>query len=291
MKTRLLLPSTLQLLRFHFSLLLMPVYWFAISQISNIKPLNAILVFGILHFLIYPSSNGYNSYMDRDTGSIGGIKHPLPPTRQLFYLTVILDAIAIILGSLISWHFTIGILLYIGISRAYSYRGIRLKKYPVWGYLTVVLFQGAFTFALAYHGCSASLSLHPPVLALLLASLLIGGFYPMTQIYQHKADLKDGVKTISYLLGYRGTFIFCGLIYILAIIVSGIYFFRTNQEKAFFILSLCLLPVGLYFLFWAKKVWRDKAKADYRHTMQINIIAAICTNIAFITIFITNRFE
>src|SRR5436190_13156439 len=118
--------STIQLLRIHFSFFLMPVYWFALSQTVNINAMHATLIFIILHLLVYPASNGYNSYMDRDTGSIGGIKNPLQPTRQLFYVTVIMDGLAIALSFFITPLFALGILLYILASRAYSYRKIRL---------------------------------------------------------------------------------------------------------------------------------------------------------------------
>jgi 1,4-dihydroxy-2-naphthoate octaprenyltransferase len=77
--------STLQLLRFPFSLFLAPVFFFALSQVENIHWLHCSLVFFILHLLVYPASNGYNSYMDRDETAIGGIA-VLQPTRQLFFL-------------------------------------------------------------------------------------------------------------------------------------------------------------------------------------------------------------
>ena len=83
--------STFQLLRFHFSFFLMPVYWFAMSQLLHPDMRRAMLVFFIIHFLLYPSSNGYNSYMDRDEESIGGLKTPLAPTRQLYYVTLTMD--------------------------------------------------------------------------------------------------------------------------------------------------------------------------------------------------------
>src|ERR1700722_7503517 len=133
--------STLQLLRFHFSFFLMPVYWFALGQVGEKDIFSAIIIFIILHLLIYPASNGYNSFMDRDETSIGGLKNPSQPTRQLFYTTVTMDIIAIILSCLVSIYFLVGILAYILASRAYSYRKIRLKKYPVIGYLTVIIFQ------------------------------------------------------------------------------------------------------------------------------------------------------
>jgi len=144
--------STLQLLRFHFSVFLLPVFLFALSEAESINPVRAVLVFIILHLLVYPASNGYNSYMDRDTSPIGGVENPMMPTKELYYVTIFLDLFAIVLSLFIGWFFAIGILAYIIASKAYSYRGIRLKQYPVSGYLTVILFQGALTYYLSFTG-------------------------------------------------------------------------------------------------------------------------------------------
>jgi 1,4-dihydroxy-2-naphthoate octaprenyltransferase len=202
----------------------MPVYWFAFSQVVDKNWTRAILIFFILHFLVYPASNGYNSYMDRDETSIGGLKYPALPTEQLFMVTLFMDLLALTVSLFVSRYFTLGILAYILASRAYSYRKMRLKKYPVIGYLTVVLFQGALSFFLVYYGSYSGQSLHVPVSAMIASSLLVGGFYPLTQVYQHQADLKDGVKTLSYLLGYRGTFIFSAIIYGFAFLSLAYYF-------------------------------------------------------------------
>ncbi|HUB60275.1 MAG TPA: UbiA family prenyltransferase, partial [Puia sp.] len=161
--------STVQLLRLPFSIFLMPVFWFALSQVDPAQRDwgRALLVFVILHVLVYPASNGYNSYMDRDSGPIGGLKHPLPPTRQLFVITLGMDILAVLLGLLISRYFAAGSLVYILASRAYSYRGIRLKKYPVIGWLTVAGCQGALVFFLVYQGShnpdAGPVSLEAPV--------------------------------------------------------------------------------------------------------------------------------
>jgi 1,4-dihydroxy-2-naphthoate polyprenyltransferase len=273
--------STIQLLRFHFSFFLMPVYWFALSQVVNKSWPRAVLVFIILHLFVYPASNGYNSYMDRDESSIGGLKNPSPPTRQLFVVTVWMDIVALLLSCFISIYFVTGIFAYILASRAYSYRKIRLKKYPVIGYLTVIIFQGAVTFFLVYHGSDAEKTLQLPIEAMIASSLLIGGFYPLTQIYQHEADLKDGVKTISYLLGYKGTFIFSAIVYSIAF---AYYLFVSLERKEFLVLATFMFPILVYFFVWAGKVWQDKRQANFRNTMQMNILASVCTNIGFIAV-------
>lgn len=283
--------STIQLLRFHFSVFLMPVYWFALTQLVNINWLNTAFIFFILHVLVYPSSNGYNSYMDRDSSPIGGLANPLQPTKQLFYTTVVMDLLAVVLSLLISSWFAAGILVYIIGSRLYSYRGIRLKQYPIIGYLTVITLQGGLVYWMVYHGSSVLLKTGMPIAGMIAASLLIGGFYPLTQIYQHKQDKDDGVTTISSLLGYRKTFVFCAIVYSVAMLFVGYTFFSSLMFNEFFILLIFFLPILVYFLWWAVKVWRSEKFADFKHTMQMNVLASVCTNAAFITILIMNQFE
>jgi len=278
--------STIQLLRFHFSFFLMPVYWFALSQVVHPDAGRAILIFLILHLLIYPSSNGFNSYMDRDEESIGGIKTPLAPTRQLLHASWVMDLLALLLSLFISKYFVLAAAIYILASRAYSARSIRLKKYPVSGYATVVICQGALVFFMVYHGSHPLLSLRVPVLGMISASLLIGGFYPLTQIYQHEADSKDGVRTISALLGIRGTFIFCAIVYLIAFIFLAFFFLESLEIKEFRVLSVSMLPVLVYFIVWAARVWKNPLRADFRHTMRMNIIASACTSLGFILAFL-----
>ncbi|RYF85001.1 MAG: prenyltransferase, partial [Chitinophagaceae bacterium] len=190
--------STIRLLRLPFSIFLSPLYLFALSQVQDIHWGKAMLIFFILHFLVYPASNGYNSYMDRDTQSIGGLEHPPLPSKELYHLTIIMDLLAVGLAFLVNPVFGLIMPLYIAASKAYSYRKIRLKRFPVIGYLTVIIFQGALTFWLVYQGSNAGNSLSVPWEGMIICALLIGGFYPLTQVYQHQQDLDDGVITISY---------------------------------------------------------------------------------------------
>lgn len=281
--------STLLLLRFPFSLFLLPVYLFALSQLSEVNWLNAFLVFFILHLLVYPSSNGYNSYMDRDTTPVGGLKNPPPPPKQLFPITVIMDVVAVTISLAISIYFTAGVLLYILASRAYSYRGIRLKKYPVTGYFTVIVFQGMLTFFLSYHGSSADLTLNVPITPMLCAACLIGGYYPLTQVYQHEEDKKDGVQTISMLLGIKGTFVFSGCVFALA---TTLMFITFRYQTAYFIIfTCCMLPVLLFFFNWMVKVWRQEKNADFRNSLLMNVLASVCTAACFITLIILKHIE
>jgi len=281
--------STIQLLRFHFSFFLLPVYLFALSQLIIVDWKNALFVFLILHLLVYPASNGYNSYMDKDETPIGGLEKPLQPTRQLFYTTVVMDITAIALSVFVNLVFTLGILLYILASRAYSYRRIRLKKYPVIGFLTVFFFQGAAIFFIIYYSVRPDQTLHVPILPCFISSLLIGALYPLTQIYQHEEDKRDGVISISYLLGKKGTFIFSMILFLSATFLLYLRFHEQDELKYFYWYLIIMFPVVLFFCYWMIKVWRNEEAASFRNSFLMNVLSTTCTTIFFITLIVTKH--
>lgn len=284
--------STLQLLRFHFSLFLLPVFLFALSETEQVDWWKAGVLGLILHGLVYPASNGYNSYMDRDETPIGGLARPLQPTRQLWYITVAMDVMAVLLSALLLDVVTaLGIFCYIIASRAYSWRGIRLKQYPVIGFLVVFVFQGAWVFYFTQKAVATGVSPSYSIPLLLTASLLIGALYPLTQIYQHDADLKDGVTTISYKLGRRGTFVFSGLLFGAA---AGLLFFwyqSAQRVNEFWLFLLMTLPVVLFFCWWMRQVWQDERQADFTNSFRMNLVATGCTIAYFSTLIYIHHFE
>lgn len=279
--------NTIILLRIPFSFFLMPVFFFALSQVPVIDWEKAVLIFIILHFIMYPASNGYNSYMDRDESSIGLLKNPPKATKELFYLTVALDTIAILLSFFINEIFAICIIANIAASHAYSYRKIRLKKYPVTGFIIVILFQGALTYFMVYYGSALIMPAEVPWKGMLISLLLFGGFYPLTQVYQHEQDLRDGVYTISYVLGINGTFIFSAVFYLVAEAALFFYFIKINLNH-FYLLQLFFIPIVFYFLIWWVQVRKNNANADFHHAMKMNVIAATSMNIAFIILLMIN---
>ncbi len=229
--------------------------------------------------------------MDRDTTSIGGIEKPLQPTNQLFVFTVIMDVLAAIFALIISPLTAACIFIYIIFSRLYSYRKIRLKQYALIGYLVVIINQGGLIFFTVFHAANKDANPMAPWIGILCATLLIGGFYPITQIYQHKEDADDKVNTISMILGKKGTFIFCAAIYAIAFAFLFVYFNSVNKLFLFNVLLLFFLPVLVYFAVWFLQVRKNMSNADFKHTMRMNKIASACTNLAFITLLILNQLD
>lgn len=284
--------STWLHLRIPFSYFLLPVFLLSLAISPNLNGSRMFWVFFILHFLLYPASNGYNSYFDKDEKSIGGLKNPPPVSKQLYYVAISLDVLAIIVGLLtINTTFAIMLLLYGLVSKAYSHPSIRLKKYPIIGWLTAGFFQGYFTLLMAYVGINDFLvadSLNAKVaLAGLLSTAMLLGNYPMTQVYQHGEDSKRGDYTFSLMLGIRATFFFVATVF--AMVSLGFFFyFKVYFSLEYGIIFVwTLLPVLVYFFYWLTKVLRDNSRADFTHTMILNFTSATCLNGFFMYLFLS----
>jgi hypothetical protein len=279
--------STITHLRIPFSIFLLPVFLFALSQSDGTETKNAWLIFVILHFLLYPASNAYNSYYDKDEGSIGLIKNPPPVTKKLLYTAWALDIVALIIawaGGL-GWFFIGYLVVYGAISKAYSHPSIRLKKYPITSLILVSTFQGFLT----YLAITQSLVQLPPAFLLHIEHLLPAAItttnllavYPITQIYQHDEDKKRGDLTYSRMIGIGGTFLNAAVFFSLSFLGFILYFYTIQQEASILLLAACMGPVMIFFSMWWLKTNKNPSLADYTHTMYLNALASFCLNLFF----------
>ena len=270
-------------LRLPFSIFLLPVFLFALATAPQLNIANTIVVFIVLHLFIYPASNGYNSYFDKDEGSIALIKNPPKVNYALFITSVSLEWFGVLLALFVNWQFCIGVIFYNFLSKAYSHPSVRLKKYAIISFLVVFFFQGAFIYYLSFlsisnfnFGFTADV-----VLAGLICSCLIGATYPLTQIYQHEEDGKRGDVTLSMKLGYRGSFIFSGLLFLLGTVLMFIYWKNNQNLKNFWVFVLCGLPVISFFIIWLTKVWKDQTAANFKNMMRLTLVSSSAMLIYF----------
>lgn len=284
------LRSTLAHLRFPFSFLLLPIFLFALCISPNFGEQSLLVTFVLLHFLVYPASNGYNSYFDKDEGPIGGLKTPPKVHISLYYLSLLMDVVALIWAYVHYPLFAIMVLIYGVISKLYSHPKVRLKKYAWLSWLIVGLFQGFFTFLMVYVGLNKfglpQLLQVKVLLPATLSSLFLWGSYPLTQVFQHEEDGKRGDQTLSLTLGIKGTFVFSGVFLGLSAVAYFWYFYTFHQAEFAFILLVALSPVAIFYLIWTVQVWKNEQKANYSYAMLMTMLSALCLNGFFIYFFL-----
>jgi 4-hydroxybenzoate polyprenyltransferase len=279
-------------LRFPFSLFLMPVYIFALSQAPFINTYNSVIAFIIWHFFVYPASNGYNSYFDKDEDSIALLKHPPKVDKSLYNISLLLEFLGILMALNISLEFTAAVIIYGILSKLYSHPAVRLKKYPVISFFVVFLFQGAFVYWTSYMAISgtnlSSQWNYNFILAGLVCSCLIGASYPLTQVYQHEEDGKRGDKTLSILLGIKGSFWFSAALFITGALLLFIYWANLDQIINFYIFIAFCIPVLIVFINWFIKVYKNSRKADFQNMSRMMFTSSIAMLLYFLFIWFGN---
>lgn len=270
-------------LRLPFSFLLLPIFLFAWAIEPNVSAFHFISCLFIIHFLLYPASNVYNSYFDKDEKSIGGLKIPPKVSKEMYTYALLFDLVAVVLGFfLINPTFAAMLVVYGLASKAYSHPHVRLKKYPWISWFIAGFFQGYFTFLMSYvglhdRGLQATFSM-PIQLAALLSSLMLWGSYPMTQVYQHEEDAQRGDQTLSLQLGVLGTFHFVALAFAAATIAYVIYFKSYFSISIAYAYILFLLPVLSFFGYWYFRTCQSQKAASFKNTMRLNLLSALMLN-------------
>jgi 4-hydroxybenzoate polyprenyltransferase len=276
--------STLLHVRLPFSWYLLPVYMMALAFAPVIDLKNAVIIFIVMHIFLYTASNGFNSYYDRDTESIGGLRNPPPVTNDLLWFSLALDAIGLIVALFVGWQFALGCFIYGIASKMYSFDRIRIKKYGGISWLFVGLGQGVGVFLLIAISISGSTGKECSIVSgnivpAILTGFFLLGIFPLTQIYQHREDARRNDLTLSRMLGIEKTFL-CAVSCVFVAIVgfSVLIYHRFGIFFASLFLGL-LAPAVYYFGRWFYACRKDPAHADFDHCMRMNLLASTGVNI------------
>jgi 1,4-dihydroxy-2-naphthoate octaprenyltransferase len=273
-------------LRFPFSLFLMPIYLSALAASSRVLVPRAIASFLIVHLLLYPASNGFNSYYDRDEGPIGGLAHPPPVDRSLLILSLLLDALALLAGfAFLGLPFFLGILLYGTASKLYSWDRTRIKARPFAGWLLTGIGQGGITFLIVLVSVDArglgAIAQRSLLYAFALTFILLG-IFPLTQVYQHEEDRRRGDLTISRLLGIRGSFLLSGACLGLGLIGLGALIGAESGWPWLLAFAAASAIPGAFFLLWLRRCLRDEGAADFARAARMSSLASASLNLFYL---------
>lgn len=292
--------STLLHLRIPFSFFLLPIPLLALAETPKGNIQQWFILVGILSLGIFPASNAYNSFYDRDEFSIGGLEKPPPVGKDLLFWSLMFEGFALLAALLfLGIPFFLLLFTYGVISKLYSHPGVRWKAKPWAGWLSVVIFQGAVIYCTCRLALLAGTLLpgrdvlNPDSLAVfflqpravlgaMVSALLVGASYPLTQIYQHQEDESRGDLTLSRKLGIRGTFIFAFSLLALALPLLALQF---DFSFKFLFVAVTSLPGFVFLLFWMRRSWNDFRMANFTNAHRFLILSSLGGIVGFLMAF------
>jgi 4-hydroxybenzoate polyprenyltransferase len=267
-------------LRIPFSFFLLPSFLLGCVAAGSIVSLSLsprlLAIFAILHLLLYPASNAFNSFYDRDEGSIGGLEFPPPLSQGVLIVSWFLDSAAVIWAYFISLPFCLFVVLYGLISKMYSHPIARWKARPYLSFFCVVTLQGAGVAWATFAGLTGQ-AVPSTVLPMLAASLLVAAGYPISQIYQHAEDQKRGDQTLSRRLGVEGTFRFSALC---ALGYAAVMLFALAKSPLLAVAFALVMAIVV----WRARRWQAQLQKkgnapNYRSVHTQQMIGATLTNV------------
>ena len=193
-------------LRLPFQLILAPFMLFGVAlSRGHIEVGRFTLAFVVLHVCIYGGTTAYNTHYDKDEGPVGGMENPPPAGPWLLSGGIAIQLAGLVLALFVSAWFFATCFLFALLGVLYSRPVPRLKGKPWPSLFTVMVGQGMLG-AIA-GACAASQASFDRQLAwgVAGASLLVGGLYPISQVFQMKEDAARGDHTLALLLGRAGT--------------------------------------------------------------------------------------
>jgi 1,4-dihydroxy-2-naphthoate octaprenyltransferase len=69
------------------------------------------------------------------------------------------------------------------------------------------------------------------------------------------------------------------------------FFIHKKESDKLLLVSIFFLPVIVYFIKWFSAVKKNSNAANFKNTMKMNWLAAVCTNMAFIILLTWKYFE
>jgi 1,4-dihydroxy-2-naphthoate octaprenyltransferase len=246
-------------------------------------PLSTDLIFGFISwFFLCAGITLFNSYYDKDKGSVAGLERPPKTTESLFVgawlFKIIGFVIALSLNNLFLGIYIFGVLL----SVLYSHKNFRFKSN---GYVAVLFnfIIGTMTFIIA----SSFAQMKPLVLTFgcITAGLFLASIYLMMQIHQKDEDKERGDISIAVLFGKKKTLISAIVIMVIASIFAIFSLFLSQYPIILiFVFVLFFIIVIFLSIIWLRK--KENSFTDFRIMNKLTLGLSNIANILLLSIYI-----
>lgn len=191
-------------LRLPFQLSLAPIFLWGYFLAQGEPDGRFLFAFFSVHALLYTGITAFNSWYDRDEGPIGGLERPPALHHSLLPLSLLLQAVGLLMAIPVGAAFLTIYLLFVTLGVLYSHPRFRWKAHIAFSTLVVFGGQGALGF---YAGWTAAKGGWveagglPALLGAVTAAFTTFGIYPLTQVYQMEEDRRRGDRTLCVWLG------------------------------------------------------------------------------------------
>lgn len=224
-----------------------------------------------VHVLLFGGATAFNSYWDKDDGPIGGLKNPPKMTPWMHAASLIFMFAGWGWSLRVGWDYFAVYGVSLILFWFYSTPHARWKGDPHLSLVAIALstgFNSVLLGAIAAGGAINSVLL----LSALGASLVLLSLYPVSQLFQIKADIARGDHTFAGKYGTKGVTRFYVISYF-----GGLIMLSVSLSAQFFYPGLALFILGTIsgVIIYRIIVSLKGTENDYRKVMNVKLLASL----------------
>lgn len=227
-----------------------------------------LLQFANVHLLLFGGATAYNSYWDKDSGPIGGLKDPPEMTVWMWPASLALQFVGLLIALQQSILFSLVYALSMLLFWLYSSPLARWKGKPLRSLIAIGISTGTNSLLLGYLAASSGAISWPVVSAALGVALVVLSLYPLSQIYQLDEDMRRGDRTFAARYGFMGVLRFFEIAFFGGLILIS---FAMFDQYIWLPVSFLLIGSGTGFWIRTRFVHLKAEPGDYRTVMNIKM--------------------
>ncbi|REL32800.1 hypothetical protein DYD21_13305 [Rhodohalobacter sp. SW132] len=235
-----------------------------------------------VHILLFGGATAYNSFWDKDTGPIGGLKNPPKMTQWMHPVSILFMFAGLILSLWVGLLYALVYFISLVLFWLYSTPLARWKGDPILSLIAIGISTGMASVLLGNLAAGGAIS-WPVLLSSVGATFILLSLYPVSQIFQMEEDMKRNDRTFAIAFGVTGVKRFFTTSYISGSLILLLSIFWVSPVAA----AVLFVGTALSGMFIASFIYRMTGDADeYAVVMKTKFFASLL----FVSFFLVGNF-
>ncbi|MFU8859524.1 MAG: UbiA family prenyltransferase [Cyclonatronaceae bacterium] len=261
-------------LRWHYQLFILSGGYMMGGLFSGVTDTVMYLVqFANVHLLLFGGATAFNSWYDRDSGPVGGLRNPPKMQPWMLQASWGLQIAGGCLAVLAGWQFFLLYMLSMFFFWLYSAPGPRWKGHPLLSLAGIGISTGTGSFLMGFSAAGHEfLSLHV-IAASLGVAMVILSLYPVSQVYQMVDDMKRGDQTFFIRYGLAGVRRFFAGMFFPGLLILALALWYEGQRTIALLLPAAGMPAGALIALLLYRLIGNRE--EYKIVMRIKYLTSL----------------
>lgn len=261
-------------LRWHYQLFILSGGYLMGGLFSGVTDTVMYLIqFANVHLMLFGGATAFNSWYDRDTGPVGGLRNPPKMQPWMLPASWVLQVAGAVIAMLAGWLFFLIYLLSMLFFWLYSAPGARWKGHPLRSLAAIGISTGTGSFLMGFTAAGHEFIALHVIAASLGVAMVILSLYPVSQIYQIEDDMIRGDKTFSIRYGLAGVRLFFAGTFFPGLLILALALGYEGQRTIALLLPAAGMPAGVLIAVLLNRLTGNRE--EYSSVMRIKYLTSL----------------